>query len=110
MQALTLVSKELGEWAVRHRRHLHQYPELSGEEHQTHAYIKRQLEEMGMDILAFEAPSVVGFLRGTTGENTIALRADIDALPVWEEGDKPYQSKIPGISHACGHDGHTAVL
>lgn len=108
MQAL--VSTALGEWAVQHRRHLHQYPELSGEEHLTHAYIKRQLEELSIPILDFAAPSVVGLVRGTEGSKTIALRADIDALPVMEEGQKVYQSKVPGVSHACGHDGHTAVL
>ncbi|QRG65684.1 M20 metallopeptidase family protein [Brevibacillus choshinensis] len=108
MQAL--VEKELGEWAVRHRRHLHQYPELSGQELQTCRYIKGQLEELGIPLLAYEEPSVVGFVQGTDGSKTIALRADIDALPVMEEGNKPYRSKVPGISHACGHDGHTAVL
>lgn len=108
MQAL--VEKELGEWAVRHRRHLHQYPELSGVEHQTCEYIKRQLEQLGIPLLEYRPPSVVGLVRGTVGSKTIALRADIDALPVEEEGDKPYRSRVPGISHACGHDGHTAVL
>jgi len=106
----TLVENELVEWAVRHRRYLHQYPELSGAEYQTCAYIKRHLQELGIPLLAYKEPSVVGLIRGTDGSKTIALRADIDALPVMEEGNKPYHSKVSGVSHACGHDGHTAIL
>ncbi|MFM1651053.1 M20 family metallopeptidase [Brevibacillus sp. B_LB10_24] len=106
----TVISRELGEWAVAHRRYLHQHPELSGQEYQTHTYIKQHLEALGIAILDYQAPSVVGFLKGTDGSKTIALRADIDALPVQEEGEKSYLSKVPGVAHACGHDGHTAVL
>lgn len=105
-----MISAELGEWAIAHRRYLHQHPELSGEEYQTHAYIKRHLEELSIEILDYQAPSIVGYLKGADGSKTIALRADIDALPVMEEGDKSYLSKVPGIAHACGHDGHMAVL
>ncbi|WP_445488118.1 M20/M25/M40 family metallo-hydrolase [Niallia sp. 03133] len=95
---------ELKEIAIKHRRHLHKYPELSGKEFETCKYIKKQLEKLNIKILDYEAPSVVGFLKGTEGETTIALRADMDALPIVEEGEKSYISEIPGVSHACGHD------
>lgn len=80
-------------------------------EFETGEYIKKCLQELDIEILDFPAPSVVGFLKGTEGKKTIALRADIDALPVLEEGEKDgYISKREGIAHVCGHDGHTAVL
>lgn len=101
---------ELIEWALEHRRYLHQYPELSGQEFETCNYIRRHLEELNIEILDYAAPSVVGYLKGTEGRTTIALRADMDALPIGEEGDKSYVSQIEGVSHACGHDGHMAVL
>lgn len=106
-----LCTPSLAEWAIQHRRYLHQHPELSGEEFETAAYIRKCLEELGIEILDYPAPNVVGFLKGTEGKKTIALRADIDALPIVEDGDKPgYISKRPGVAHVCGHDGHTAIL
>ncbi|MFY0545017.1 M20 metallopeptidase family protein [Brevibacillus sp. H7] len=106
----TAAAQSLAEWAVHHRRHLHQYPELSGQEFETCAYIRRCLEELQLEILPYQPPNVVALLRGTGGRKTIALRADIDALPVMEEGDKSYLSKNAGVAHVCGHDGHAAVL
>jgi amidohydrolase len=105
-----LIDKDLADWAVAHRRYLHANPELSGQEFQTCAYIRKCLEELNIEILHYELPNLVGYLKGTEGKKTIALRADIDALPIVEEGDKPYISKVPGVAHVCGHDGHTAVL
>ncbi|MDM5232194.1 M20 metallopeptidase family protein [Lysinibacillus pakistanensis] len=102
--------ESLAKKAIDDRRYLHQYPELSGEEFETSKFIRNRLMELNIDILSFEPPSVVGWIRGTIGSKTIALRADIDALPIVEEGDKPYISKTPGIAHMCGHDGHTAIL
>ncbi|GED27324.1 hypothetical protein BAG01nite_34260 [Brevibacillus agri] len=99
---MTADTKTLAEWAVHERRYLHQYPELSGQEYQTAAHIRSRLQEWQLELLTCPAPSVVGLLRGTDGKKTIALRADIDALPVNEEGDKPYLSKHPGIAHVCG--------
>jgi len=104
------VTSQLADWAIAHRRYLHQYPELSGEEFETCRYIKRCLEELKIEILDYPEPNVIGFFRGTEGEKTIALRADIDALPVQEENQTEYASRKPGVMHACGHDGHTAVL
>jgi amidohydrolase len=73
--------------------------------------LKEKLTEFGIPIDSrFSAPNVVGFFKGTEGKKTIALRADMDALPLQEEGEKPYLSTVPGVMHGCGHDGHTAVL
>lgn len=102
--------EQLSAQAIVDRRYLHQYPELSWQEFETSKFIRKRLNDIDIDILEFEPPSVVGFLKGTKGEKTIALRADIDALPIDEEGEKPYISKRKGIAHVCGHDGHTAIL
>lgn len=107
---MTLCTSTLGQWAINERRYLHQYPELSGQEYETAAYIRKWLQEWQIELMDCELPSVVGLLRGTDGRKTIALRADIDALPVTEEGEKVYLSKNPGVAHVCGHDGHTAIL
>ncbi|NRD77782.1 amidohydrolase [Bacillus sp. BRMEA1] len=106
-----LIDSELTAWAIEQRRHFHMYPELSGQEFATSAYVKEKLTEFGIPIDSrYSAPSLVGFFKGTEGKKTIALRADMDALPLHEEGDKPYLSTVPGVMHGCGHDGHTAVL
>ena len=103
--------EQLTEWAIAHRRYLHQHPELSGQEFETCRYIRHELTKLGIELLDYQAPSTVGFIPGTIGEKTILLRADIDALPIHEEGEeKPYISKVPGVAHACGHDGHTSIL
>ncbi|WP_423800528.1 M20 metallopeptidase family protein [Neobacillus sp. SAB-20_R2A] len=105
------VDSELKAWAIEQRRHFHMNPELSGQEYNTSAYVKEKLAEFGIPLDdRFSGPSVVAFFKGTEGNKTIALRADMDALPLQEEGDKPYISKVPGVMHGCGHDGHTAVL
>lgn len=105
------VDSELKAWAIEQRRHFHMNPELSGQEYNTSAYVKEKLAEFGIPLdNRFSGPSVVAFFKGTEGNKTIALRADMDALPLQEEGDKPYISKVPGVMHGCGHDGHTAVL
>ncbi|WP_336634368.1 amidohydrolase [Lysinibacillus fusiformis] len=102
--------KCLTEQAIEDRRHLHQYPELSGQEYETCQFIRKRLEQLQINILDFNPPSVVAMVEGTKGTKTIALRADIDALPIVEEGDKLYISQRSGIAHMCGHDGHTAIL
>lgn len=107
---LTTVTDDLTQWAINHRRYLHQHPELSGQEFETCRYIKKELILLGVEILDFSEPNVVGYITGTEGAKTIALRADIDALPIQEQGDKSYISQVPNVAHACGHDGHTAIL
>ncbi|WP_028778309.1 M20 metallopeptidase family protein [Shimazuella kribbensis] len=104
------VSSTLAEWAIAHRRHIHQFPELSGQEWETHQYIKKHIQDLGLEILDYQAPSLVAFLPGTDGTKTIGLRSDIDALPIQEEGEKTCISQRSGVAHVCGHDGHTAIL
>lgn len=93
------------------RRHLHRYPELSNEEFETTKSIRTWLAEADIRILDYPlATGVVAEVGGRKPGPLIALRADIDALPVREETGLPFSSAIPGKMHACGHDFHTAVL
>lgn len=93
------------------RRDLHAHPELGYNEHRTSGVIRRELEEAGVQFVADLAggTGVLGHLPGET-ERAIALRADIDALPIEEETGLEYASTNAGIMHACGHDGHTTIL
>lgn len=94
------------------RRHLHQHPELSFEEHKTMTFIAEELKKMGLSPeVGIAGTGVVAFVKGRNPERqTVALRADIDALPIKEANDVPYKSKNEGKMHACGHDVHTASL
>lgn len=93
------------------RRYLHQYPELSFEETKTAAYIANYYEELGIPYETnIGGNGVIATLKGKKPGKTIALRADFDGLPIQDEKNVPYKSKVPGVMHACGHDGHTATL
>lgn len=94
------------------RRHVHKHPELSFQEFETAAYIERELRAMGYDDITSPTPtSRVATLVGRAGPGrTIALRADIDALPVEEAEGLSFRSVNPGVSHVCGHDNHVAIL
>ena len=93
------------------RHSLHQQPELAFQEHKTSDFICARLTEMGIPFVrGLGGTGVVATLDGTVDGPTIGLRADIDALPIHEETNLPYRSQHPGRSHACGHDGHTAML
>ena len=94
------------------RRHLHQYPELSGEEQQTAQYITQVLDQMGIPYQKNIAGyGIVALLKGNLkGDRCVALRADMDALPIKENNQTPYCSFNDGIMHACGHDFHSASL
>ncbi|MBB3112484.1 amidohydrolase [Paenibacillus phyllosphaerae] len=93
------------------RRELHQYPELSHEEFETTARIRRWLEEAGIRIADFPLRTgIVAEIGGLHGGPVIALRADIDALPIEEDTGLSYASLVPGKMHACGHDFHTASI
>ncbi|MET3729570.1 amidohydrolase [Fictibacillus halophilus] len=93
------------------RRHLHQNPELSFEEVETPAFIASYHEKLGLDVrTGVGGRGVVATLKGGKPGKTVALRADFDALPIQEENESSYKSKVPGVMHACGHDGHTASL
>lgn len=93
------------------RRYLHQYPEVSFQEVKTAAYIARFYEERKIAVRKnVGGNGVVATIKGALPGPTIALRADFDALPIHDEKDVPYRSKVDGVMHACGHDGHTATL
>lgn len=95
------------------RQHLHQTPELNFDVFKTAAFVTEKLKAFGCDdvVTGLGKTGVVGIIRGRQGEGaTIGLRADMDALPLNEITGKPYASTVPGKMHACGHDGHTAML
>lgn len=93
------------------RRHLHQYPELSFQEYKTCQFVKTQLEAWGIETQIVGTTGVVGLIKGKNpNSRVIALRGDMDALPIQEENEVVYKSKHAGVMHACGHDVHTASL
>ena len=99
------------EEVVSFRRHLHANPELSFKEFETSAFIQSKLTEWGIPFEVMANTGVVGLIKGDLpSDGVIALRGDIDALPINEVNDKPYISKNPGVMHACGHDVHTSSL
>lgn len=97
---------------IANRQYLHAHPELSFEEHNTAAYVQKQLETYGIPYQAGVAGTgIVALIEGRNPEKkVIALRADMDALPITELNEVPYKSKNNGVMHACGHDAHTASL
>ena len=101
---------EITEW----RRDLHENPELLFETHRTSAKVAEKLEAFGCDevVTGIGRTGVVGVIKGKSDRSgkVIGLRADMDALPIHEQTGLPYASKTPGAMHACGHDGHTAML
>ncbi|HEY6600594.1 MAG TPA: M20 aminoacylase family protein, partial [Xanthobacteraceae bacterium] len=95
------------------RRDIHAHPELLYDVHRTAATVAEKLKRFGCDevVTGIGRTGVVGVIRGSKGDGrVIGLRADMDALPIEEAGDVPYKSTVPGKMHACGHDGHTAML
>ncbi|MBZ9935699.1 M20 family metallopeptidase [Mesorhizobium sp. BR1-1-16] len=94
------------------RQDLHRHPEVALEEHRTSAVIQEKLKEFGVDeiITGLAGTGVVGVIHGAKPGRAIGLRADIDALPIHEESGVPHASTTAGVMHACGHDGHTAML
>lgn len=103
-------AQDLKNQLIAWRRDFHRHPETAFEEHRTSAVLQKFLEEHGIPFQIMAKTGIRGLLRGKTGGKTVALRADIDALPLKEEGDKDYISENPGAAHACGHDGHMAIL
>ncbi|MBF9235352.1 M20 aminoacylase family protein [Microvirga alba] len=100
--------KELRDW----RHDLHANPEFGFEERRTSTFVAAKLKEFGLDEVAqgVGPTGVVGTLRRGSGNRIVALRADMDALLISEQSTHPYRSRNPGVMHACGHDGHTAML
>ena len=105
-----MITKEVIERATTHRRHLHMYPEVSGTEVETTRYIRETLEAMGLVCWNLQSKTGVVAEIGNGEGPTLALRADIDALPIVEQTGLDYASKNEGAMHACGHDFHTASL
>ena len=104
---------------IAHRRHIHQHPELGNREFETSKYVAAQLNKLGLEVRTSVAHTgVVAVLRGARPGPVVALRADMDALPVVEEVELPFASKVRttydgkdvGVMHACGHDAHTGIL
>lgn len=106
------LAKAYKEEVIANRRHLHANPELSFEEYNTSKYVKEKLQEIG--ITKIESKADTGWAALIEGKNpskrVVALRADMDALPIIEANDVSYKSQNPGVMHACGHDAHTASL
>lgn len=98
------------EEAIRWRQQLHRQPELGYQEHQTSEFVAEQLAALGLQVhRGLAGTGVIATLENGPGP-TIGLRADMDALPITEKGHSPWRSQRPGVMHACGHDGHTAIL
>jgi len=96
---------------TRIRRDLHAHPELAFHEERTARCVAEMLRAAGVEVkTGVGGTGVVGLLRGKGARRTVALRADMDALPLQEANDAPYRSRNAGVMHACGHDGHTAML
>ncbi|MBP1885137.1 M20 aminoacylase family protein [Sinorhizobium mexicanum] len=106
-----LISSNLLEEAIKWRHFLHSIPEIAYNEAQTSAFISTQLQNFGLRVdRGYGGTGVVGSLTKGTSSRAIGLRADMDALPVIEAADLPYKSRKAGMMHACGHDGHMAML
>src|SRR5438046_1935121 len=93
------------------RRDLHMHPELSNREERTARVVADKLRALGLDEIKTNVArhGVVALLKGAKAGPVVALRADMDALPINETLDVPYQSRTPGVKHACGHDAHTTI-
>ena len=106
--ALPIFAPTVIEW----RRDFHAHPELSNREERTSKRVAEHLRAMGVDDVKTGVAhhGVVGLIRGTGPGPTVALRADMDALPIQEQTGLPFASENPGVMHACGHDTHTAML
>lgn len=108
---ITTMDPELHNQLTEFRRVLHQFPEVSGEEYETSQKIQEQLSKHGIPFrTGFAKTGVLGIIKGDKPGPTVALRADIDALPITEKTDLPFASRKAGSMHACGHDAHTTML
>lgn len=112
---LKKLAQENYDYAVKMRRQLHENPEISGVEFETLKLIQRELDDMGIEYTVVPDGGIVGLIHGGKPGKMVLMRADMDALPIQENtenlaGKKACVSKIAGVSHACGHDAHTAML
>jgi amidohydrolase len=108
---ISLLAKEIHSNVVENRRHLHAHPELSFHEYQTSAYVAQKLDELGIKYQKMANTGLVAIIQGDKpSDGVVALRADMDALPIVEANEVSYKSKNAGVMHACGHDAHTSSL
>ncbi len=112
LEKIKSLSEQYSDDVIESRRHLHANPELSYQEYNTVKYVAEKLQSFGVPVReGIATTGLIAEIKGDLpGEQTVALRADMDALPITEASDKPYKSKVPGVMHACGHDAHTASL
>jgi amidohydrolase len=103
-------AEEMASQLVEWRRDFHRNPEIAFQEKRTASVIRIYLESLDIPVTECAETGLRGVLQGNPGGKTVALRADIDALPLKEEGDKEYISQNPEAAHCCGHDGHMAIL
>ena len=98
-------------WIIDIRRDIHETPELAMDEYTTKGKIKKYLDQIGIEYEEFDTHrGIMAYIIKDKDYKTIAIRADIDALPIKEKNNRSYKSKNEGIMHACGHDAHTAML
>jgi amidohydrolase len=110
-EELLATADELVAWMSEIRRDFHRHPELGLEEHRTAARVQAVLDELGIEhVDGLGGTGVLGLIAGSSDGPVVALRADMDALPLQDAKDVPYRSQIPGTMHACGHDVHMAIL
>jgi metal-dependent amidase/aminoacylase/carboxypeptidase family protein len=102
-------ARELADWSIQHRRHLHRFPELSLKEQSTSDYCQKVLKDLGYQIQPCWGYGFTADLINPSAKKTIAWRADMDALPVQEKNTHEFVSQNPGCAHVCGHDGHMTI-
>ena len=111
IQEIKQLANEIHAYVIEIRRHLHAHPELSFCEYETSAYVKARLDEIGISWKTMADTGVVAIIKGDkSSDQAIALRADMDALPIKEANEVDYVSQNNGVMHACGHDAHTSSL
>ena len=110
MRKLSPSTEKHRDYVIGARRHLHAHPETSLEEVLTTAYLMRELDAMGIPYIKGEPTGLVATIKGKKPGKTVALRSDMDALNILEKNEVSYKSQVDGKMHACGHDGHTAIL
>ncbi|WP_299286321.1 M20 family metallopeptidase [uncultured Mucilaginibacter sp.] len=105
------LAQNIHQEVIANRRHLHQNPELSFHEENTYQFVASKLKKLGISFERMAGNGLVALLKGEKpSEKVVALRGDMDALPIVEANDVPYKSQNPGVMHACGHDVHTSSL
>lgn len=110
-QKIKNLAKQYADTFISVRHHLHAHPELSYQEFETSKFVQQQLSSFGIPFEVKATTGVLGIIKGKNPERrVIALRADMDALPIQEENEVSYKSTNPGVMHACGHDVHTTIL